>query len=62
MPASNIGFLLKPDGFFARNPAMDLPPPTWGTDEASRRMRYVLKRFPVWYYGVFGGRGAPGRT
>ncbi len=27
MPASSIGFHLKPDGFFARSPAMDLPPP-----------------------------------
>ncbi len=27
MPACSIGFHLKPDGFFARNPAMDLPPP-----------------------------------
>jgi primary-amine oxidase len=27
MPACSIGFLLKPDGFFARNPALDLPPP-----------------------------------
>ncbi len=27
MPVHSIGFSLKPDGFFARNPAMDLPPP-----------------------------------
>src|SRR5262249_27086767 len=27
MPASSIGFRLKPDGFFTRNPALDLPPP-----------------------------------
>jgi primary-amine oxidase len=27
MPVSALGFHLKPDGFFARNPAMDLPPP-----------------------------------
>jgi primary-amine oxidase len=27
MPACSIGFHLKPDGFFARNPALDLPPP-----------------------------------
>jgi primary-amine oxidase len=27
MPVSSIGFHLKPDGFFARNPALDLPPP-----------------------------------
>lgn len=26
MPAAYIGFLLKPDGFFDRNPANDLPP------------------------------------
>ncbi len=26
MPACSIGFHLKPDGFFIRNPAMDLPP------------------------------------
>ncbi|MCI0628437.1 MAG: hypothetical protein L0387_43430 [Acidobacteria bacterium] len=28
MPASSIGFLLRPDGFFARNPALDLPAPS----------------------------------
>ena len=27
MPAASIGFHLKPDGFFARNPSMDVPPP-----------------------------------
>lgn len=27
MAASSIGFRLKPDGFFTRNPAMDVPPP-----------------------------------
>lgn len=27
MPAAYIGFLLKPNGFFATNPANDLPPP-----------------------------------
>jgi primary-amine oxidase len=27
MPASSVGFLLRPDGFFDRNPALDLPPP-----------------------------------
>ncbi len=27
MPVSSLGFHLKPDGFFARNPALDLPPP-----------------------------------
>ncbi len=26
MPVSQLGFLLKPDGFFERNPALDLPP------------------------------------
>ncbi len=26
MPVSSIGFQLKPDGFFPRNPALDLPP------------------------------------
>ena len=26
MPAHKIGFMLKPDGFFEQNPAMDLPP------------------------------------
>jgi primary-amine oxidase len=30
MPASSLGFLLKPDGFFERNPALDLPPPPQG--------------------------------
>jgi primary-amine oxidase len=28
MPASSVGFTLRPDGFFDRNPAMDLPPPS----------------------------------
>ena len=27
MPVSSIGFLLRPDGFFSANPALDLPPP-----------------------------------
>ena len=27
MPVSRIGFMLKPNGFFARNPALDVPPP-----------------------------------
>jgi primary-amine oxidase len=27
MPVSSVGFLLKPDGFFDANPALDLPPP-----------------------------------
>lgn len=26
MPVTPVGFMLKPDGFFDRNPAMDLPP------------------------------------
>jgi primary-amine oxidase len=28
MPVSSVGFFLRPDGFFDRNPAMDLPPPS----------------------------------
>jgi len=27
MPVAALGFMLKPDGFFERNPALDLPPP-----------------------------------
>ena len=27
MPVVSVGFLLRPDGFFDRNPALDLPPP-----------------------------------
>lgn len=27
MPVATIGFSLKPDGFFERNPALDVPPP-----------------------------------
>ena len=27
MPVSSVGFLLRPDGFFGANPALDLPPP-----------------------------------
>jgi primary-amine oxidase len=27
MPVCSLGFQLKPDGFFERNPAIDLPPP-----------------------------------
>ena len=26
MPVKPVGFMMKPDGFFDRNPAMDLPP------------------------------------
>jgi primary-amine oxidase len=26
MPVSRIGFMLKPSGFFDRNPALDVPP------------------------------------
>ncbi len=26
MPAEKIGFMLKPVGFFDRNPALDVPP------------------------------------
>ena len=28
MPVVSVGFLLRPDGFFDRNPAIDLPPPS----------------------------------
>jgi primary-amine oxidase len=28
MPVTRIGFMLKPVGFFDRNPALDVPPPT----------------------------------
>jgi primary-amine oxidase len=28
MPVASIGFHLKPDGFFDRSPAMDVPAPT----------------------------------
>ncbi len=28
MPVSSVGFQLRPDGFFDRNPALDLPPPS----------------------------------
>jgi len=28
MPVATIGFMLKPVGFFANNPALDVPPPT----------------------------------
>ena len=27
MPVSSVGFLLRPDGFFDANPALDLPAP-----------------------------------
>ena len=27
MPVSTIGFMLKPVGFFDRNPGLDVPPP-----------------------------------
>jgi primary-amine oxidase len=26
MPVDRLGFMLKPDGFFDRNPALDVPP------------------------------------
>jgi primary-amine oxidase len=32
MPVSSVGFLLRPDGFFDRNPAIDLPPPSPSPD------------------------------
>ena len=32
MPVSSVGFLLRPDGFFDRNPAMDLPAPSASTN------------------------------
>jgi primary-amine oxidase len=28
MPVASVGFMLRPDGFFDRNPALDLPPPS----------------------------------
>jgi primary-amine oxidase len=28
MPVARCGFTLKPTGFFGRNPALDVPPPT----------------------------------
>ena len=28
MPVTTIGFMLKPAGFFDRNPALDVPRPT----------------------------------
>jgi primary-amine oxidase len=28
MPSTSIGFLLRPDGFFNANPALDVPPPS----------------------------------
>jgi primary-amine oxidase len=28
MPVSSVGFMLRPDGFFDRNPSLDLPPPS----------------------------------
>ena len=27
MPVTSVGFMLKPDGFFNANPALDVPPP-----------------------------------
>ena len=36
MPVEYVGFALKPNGFFAENPAMDLPP---GRNDASRDNR-----------------------
>ncbi len=38
MPVATIGFMLKPAGFFDRNPALDVPAP-----DAARR---VLQRRP----------------
>ena len=32
MPVVSVGFFLRPDGFFDRNPAMDLPPPSASTN------------------------------
>ena len=38
MPVSSVGFLLRPDGFFSANPALDLPPHLDQTT-ASKHMR-----------------------
>jgi hypothetical protein len=38
-PVSSIGFLLRPDGFFARDPALDLPPPEL-TGHAQKHARH----------------------
>ena len=27
MPVASVGFMLRPDGFFNSNPALDVPPP-----------------------------------
>jgi primary-amine oxidase len=35
MPAVSLGFMLKPDGFFDRNPALDVPPSPAHRDGAS---------------------------
>ena len=32
MPVATAGFKLKPVGFFERNPALDVPPPTPHSD------------------------------
>ena len=37
MPAAYIGFLLKPNGFFDRNPANDVPPSAAKEEEACCR-------------------------
>jgi primary-amine oxidase len=39
MPVSSVGFLLRPDGFFDRNPALDLPLPPGLDLRAGSRQR-----------------------
>ncbi len=37
MPVAYIGFMLKPFGFFDRNPALDVPPPKPAHDDCHHR-------------------------
>ena len=36
MPVEYCGFVLKPDGFFDRNPTIDLPPPEHCSDDVNK--------------------------
>jgi primary-amine oxidase len=39
MPVARCGFVLKPTGFFDRNPTLDVPPPPTTAPPANRRIR-----------------------
>ena len=43
MPVEYVGFTLKPNGFFAENPAMDLPPDRNSASRDNRGQGFMLR-------------------